>query len=93
MRIFTYARGKFLSVRHGEHPTEKPVALIEWQLNKSSEKNDIIFDGFLGSGTTALACLKQDRCCIGVELDEDYFKIACERIEKQLQSPTLFGSY
>ncbi|RLI44418.1 site-specific DNA-methyltransferase, partial [Candidatus Bathyarchaeota archaeon] len=93
MRIFDYARGKFMSVRHGEHPTEKPVDLIKWQLEKSCKENDLIFDGFLGSGTTALACLKTNRRCIGVELDEDYFEIACKRIEKQLQSPTLFNGY
>jgi site-specific DNA-methyltransferase (adenine-specific) len=76
-----------------QHPTQKPVGLFKKILESYSQKNDLIFDGFLGSGTTALACLKTNRRCIGVELDEDYFKIACDRIEKQLQSPTLFGGF
>jgi DNA modification methylase len=75
------------------HPTQKPTGLFKKIIEDYSKDKELIFDGFLGSGTTALACLKTNRRCIGVELDEDYFKICCDRIEKQLQSPTLFGGF
>jgi len=75
------------------HPTQKPTGLFKKILESYSEDQDLIFDGFLGSGTTALACLKTNRRCIGVELDEDYYEICLKRIEKQLQSPTLFGVF
>ena len=49
---------------------------------KHSDENDIIFDGFMGSGSTGVACIETDRKFIGVELDKKYFEIAKERIEK-----------
>ena len=71
------------------HPTQKPVALMEWCLNFLPEAN-ITLDPFMGSGTTGVACAKLGRKFIGIELDEDYFNIACERIEKAYQQPDLF---
>ena len=63
------------------HPTMKPVDLLEFLVSKSSKKDDIVLDCFMGSGSTGVACKKTKRKFIGIELDEDYFKIAKERIE------------
>ncbi len=51
---------------------------------------DTILDPFMGSGTTGVACAKMGREFIGIELDEDYFNIACKRIEEAYRSPDLF---
>lgn len=72
------------------HPTQKPVQLINWCLNNYSKENDLIFDGFAGSGTTAISCIKTKRRFIGCELDKEYFEKACERIETELRQGVLF---
>ena len=63
------------------HPTQKPVDLLEIFINQSSNDNDVIFDGFMGSGSTGVASLNTNRKFIGIELDEKYFDIAKQRIE------------
>lgn len=65
----------------GEHGTMKPVALMERLIEVSSLEGDIVLDPFMGSGTTAVACLNTNRNFIGMELDETYFNLAEERIE------------
>jgi site-specific DNA-methyltransferase (adenine-specific) len=72
------------------HPTQKPVALMAWCLNNYSQENDLIFDGFLGSGTTAIACIRTKRRLIGCELDNEYFDKMCKRIEEELRQGNLF---
>lgn len=72
------------------HPTQKPVQLINWCLNNYSKENDLIFDGFAGSGTTAISCIRTKRRFIGCELDKEYFEKACERIETELRQGVLF---
>lgn len=62
------------------HPTEKPIELMKMYVENSSNENDLILDPFMGSGTTAIACKELNRNFIGIELDENYYKIACERI-------------
>lgn len=62
------------------HPTEKPVDLLEYYILNSSNDGDVVLDPFMGSGSTGVACLKNDRNFIGIELEEDYFKIAEKRI-------------
>lgn len=61
------------------HPTQKPLGLMKWCIEKI--KSQTILDPFMGSGTTGVAAVQMGRKFIGVELDEDYFKIACKRIE------------
>jgi site-specific DNA-methyltransferase (adenine-specific) len=61
------------------HITVKPVALIEHLIKLFSKKGALIVDPFLGSGTTALACKKNDRKCIGIELNTEYYKISLDR--------------
>ena len=63
------------------HPTEKPVDLLELFIKNSSDENAVVFDGFMGSGSTGVACVNTNRNFIGIELDENYFNIAKERIE------------
>ena len=64
------------------HQNQKPVNLLKQCILKHSDENDIIFDGFMGSGSTGVACIETNRKFIGVELDKKYFEIAKERIEK-----------
>jgi len=64
------------------HDTEKPVGLMETLIINSSQPNEIVFDPFVGSGTTAIAALKTGRDFIGFELDDNYYRIANERIQK-----------
>jgi site-specific DNA-methyltransferase (adenine-specific) len=72
------------------HPTQKPVALMAWCLNNYSQENDLIFDGFLGSGSTAIASIRTKRRLIGCELDNEYFDKMCKRIEEELRQGNLF---
>ena len=65
-----------------KHPTQKPTELIRRIINIASKEKDVIFDPFMGSGTTALACKETNRNFIGVELEEKYFKIAEQRIKE-----------
>lgn len=69
------------------HPTEKPVDLMRIIVGWTS---GVVIDPFMGSGTTGVACAKMGRKFIGIELDEDYFNIACKRIEAAYDSPDLF---
>ena len=69
------------------HPTEKPVSLMQsvigWTVGT-------VVDCFMGSGTTLVACAKMGRAGIGIELDPDYFDIACRRVEAAYAQPDLF---
>lgn len=88
-RIFSrdpLARGDY---RGKQHPTQKPVALMEWCLGFLPNAETIL-DPFMGSGTTLVACAKMGRKGIGIELDPDYFEIACKRIEEAYRQPDLF---
>ena len=64
------------------HDTEKPVELMEVLVNNSSQENELVLDPFMGVGSTGIACIKNKRNFIGIELDENYFNIAKERIEE-----------
>lgn len=63
------------------HPTQKPIALMEYLVNTYSNAGDTVLDNCMGSGTTGVACKNLGRKFIGIELDEAYFNIAKERIE------------
>lgn len=62
------------------HPTEKPVRLLERIIAKSSAKGDSVFDPFMGSGSTGVACVNTGRDFIGIEKEEKYYEIAQKRI-------------
>lgn len=64
------------------HPTQKPVALMEYLIKTYTNEGDTVLDFTMGSGTTGVACKQTNRNFIGIELDEDYFKIAKKRIDE-----------
>ena len=65
------------------HPTQKPIALIEYLVKTYTNKSDTVLDNCMGSGTTGVACVSNDRNFIGIELDKSYFDIAKSRIERE----------
>lgn len=73
-----------------EHPTQKPEKLIRKIIEDYSEEGQTIFDPFLGSGTTAVACINTGRNFIGIEKDADYFEIAQKRIKEAQGQTRLF---
>ena len=74
--------------REFNHPSQKPIELMEWCLPKDSE---IVLDPFMGSGTTGVACANLGRKFIGIEIEKKYFDIACERIEAAQSQGRLFA--
>jgi len=84
--VWEYNIGK----KDTEHPTEKPLSLIERAIKIFSNKNDIVLDPFSGSGTTALACEKLERKWVGIEINEKYCEMAKKRIENYTKQVKLF---
>lgn len=70
------------------HPTQKPVLLLENLIKTFTNENDIVLDNCMGSGSTGVACLMTNRNFIGIEIDEDYFNVAKNRIETNQLSTT-----
>ena len=68
------------------HPTQKPVALLEWLIRTYTNEGDLVLDNCMGSGSTGVACVNTNRDFIGIELTEQYFKIAQSRIEKAVKN-------
>ena len=66
----------------GLHPTQKPVALLEYLIKTYTNEGETILDNCMGSGSTGVACININRNFIGYELDEHYFQIAKERLEQ-----------
>ena len=69
--------------KHGKHPTQKPVKLMERFIEVLSNENDVVLDPFMGSGSTGVACKNLNRQFIGCELNKDYFEIAKSRIDNE----------
>ena len=67
--------------KSGLHPTQKPIELCEYLIKTYTNKNDLVLDFTMGSGTTGVASKITNRNFIGIEKDKDYFKIAKERID------------
>lgn len=70
------------------HPTQKPVALMQWCIGRTT--GAVVLDPFMGSGTTGVACANAGRRFVGVEIDRGYFDIACERIAAAQSQARLF---
>tara|TARA_X000001388_G_scaffold67229_1_gene54459 strand:+ start:911 stop:1567 length:657 start_codon:yes stop_codon:yes gene_type:complete len=79
-------RGKDVRV----HPTQKPVGVMTWCIEKLPKETQTIFDPFMGSGTTGVAAHKMNKGFIGVEPNEQYFEKACERITEAQRQDDLF---
>lgn len=76
---------EYISKRNGRfHPTQKPVALMEYLIKTYTNEGDTVLDFTMGSGSTAIASINTNRKFIGIELDENYFNIASDRIHKAL---------
>lgn len=88
IRAFNYGAVKIVS-ENKQHPTQKPVALMEWCIGHLPDKTETILDPFMGSGTTLVACQKLGRQGTGIELDPDYFDIACRRVDEAARQPDL----
>ena len=87
-RIYTHKNPvsiiKYKKVKNGKHPTQKPIALMEYLIKTYTNENDTVLDFTMGSGTTGVACCNLNRDFIGIELDKEYFKIAQDRIKNEL---------
>lgn len=67
------------------HPTQKPVPLLEYLIKTYTNENEVVLDNCMGSGSTGVACMNTNRRFLGVELDDMYFNVAKERIEKSVE--------
>ena len=76
--------------KESEHPTQKPVQLIRYLIRTYSNEDAFVFDGYCGSGTTAEACLIENRHFIGCELNTAYYRYAQNRIQERQKILTLF---
>ncbi|MFZ5946360.1 MAG: DNA-methyltransferase [Stygiobacter sp.] len=71
--------------KFGKHPTQKPYQLLERIILASTDEEDIVFDPFAGSSTTAIAAIQNNRCFVGAELDKDYISISIKRIDEAIE--------
>ena len=74
--IFTFKKDK------GYHPTQKPVALLEYLIKTYTNEGEVVLDNCMGSGSTCVACVLTGRHYIGYELDPEYYDIACKRLDE-----------
>ena len=73
------------------HPTEKPVDLMKLYIENSSSVSDMVFDPFMGSGSTGIACIETNRNFIGIEIDNKYYEIAKNRINEAFNNKLYEG--
>ena len=73
----------------GQHPTQKPVGVMQWVLELATKPGDLVLDPFCGSGTTGVACLRLGRRFIGIEKEATYAAVARERLEAESQGLSL----
>lgn len=74
-----------------DHPTQKPIALMEWCIDLAPKTTSTVADPFMGSGTTGVACANMGKTFYGIERERKYFDIACERIEAAYAQGRLFA--
>ena len=74
----------------GFHPTQKPVALLEYLIKTYTNEGETILDNCMGSGTSAIAAIRTKRNYIGFELNEEYYRKSLDRIQRELSQPSLF---
>ena len=76
---------EFQNERKQIHPTQKPVKLLEYLIRTYTLENEVVLDNTMGSGSTGVACINTNRRFIGIEMDDNYFEIACNRINEALK--------
>jgi len=74
----------------GDHPTQKPVGIMEWVISHLPAETQTIIDPYMGSGTTGVACAKMGKTFVGIEREQKYFDIACKRIEQAYAQGDMF---
>ena len=74
----------------GDHPTQKPVGIMEWVISHLPQDVETIIDPYMGSGTTGVACAKMGKTFVGIEREQKYFDIACQRIEQAYAQADMF---
>ena len=89
MRIFDFSRGQ-MQQENRMHITQKPIALYEWILKNYAKEGDKILDTHVGSASSLIACHNMGFDYMGCELDEDYFRMATERLEAHKAQMRLF---
>ena len=72
------------------HPTQKPVALYEWLLNRYAKPGDIILDTHVGSASSLIACRKTGHSFVGFEIDEIYYQLAKQRLDAEMAQTNIF---
>jgi len=80
---------KFKHDKEKLHPTQKPVKLLEYLIKTYTNENMLVLDNCMGSGSTGVACLNTNRRFIGIELDENYYNIAKQRIDNHIKQLSL----
>lgn len=93
LRVIDWSIAATNSERVG-HPTQKPVRVMSWSMEQTDVPDGgIVMDPFMGSGTTAIACIRTGRRFIGIEKDAAHFRTACDRISRELSQGDLFINY
>ncbi len=91
--VFNYSIHKHNQNKENIHPTEKPIVLYKWLLKNYAKPGDKILDTHVGSASSLIACYDMGYEVLGFELDEDYFKMATERLEKHKAQLNMFLDY
>lgn len=88
VKIERFLQQGFLSDSDDErvHPTQKPTELLQRLLQDYSKPGDLVLDCFMGSGSTGVACVRENRDFVGIERDENYYQIAKTRIEQEQEA-------
>jgi site-specific DNA-methyltransferase (adenine-specific) len=81
---------KFNRDKDSWHPTQKSVDLLRYLVMTYTSEGDVVLDNTCGSATTCVACIREKRHFIGIELNEEYYKKACERVKLEQMQPSLF---
>jgi len=76
--------------QRGDHPTQKPIGIMKWCISHLPDGCKTILDPFMGSGTTGVAAVQMEKKFIGIEREQKYFDIACERVENAQRQESLF---
>lgn len=83
-------RFKWSSKKPNGHPAEKPVELMQWIIENSTQEGDTVLDPFMGSGTTGVAALRARRKFIGIEQDPNWYEVAKQRLKAETDQATIF---
>jgi site-specific DNA-methyltransferase (adenine-specific) len=94
-RIFRFVwngmiQGNMKTKENRFHPTQKPVALYEWILNRYAKEGDKILDTHVGSASSLIACRNTNHKYVGFEIDEDYYQKAKDRLDKETAQMNIF---